>query len=270
MAPRKRKSVEVAPPVNVEIEQTPNTPEKSDTLNSDIDEETNILAQVIARRIMKESKRHKPSVRNTNYAEQCLQLKKINNSLTMSFNVIEEEVKKLKKNIACNSDMINSINDDMRWTKIIDVTKKGRGLVVHYIDDDDIEYTTKLQEYIKMKQEEKVKYGSKKYIMNPSIMSKIIEIYTDKNNTEVAKETKILDGLDVIITDHRSNDELFINNKDFYSKYQFIIEENNKETIDLINKSDTEEEEVEDEEEEEDEEDEEEDDEEDEEEEEEE
>ena len=74
---------------------------------------------------MKETKRHKPSARNTNYAEQCLQLKKVNNSLTMSFKVIEDEIKKMKKNINCNSTMINIINDDIQWTTITDISKKS-------------------------------------------------------------------------------------------------------------------------------------------------
>ena len=87
----KRKSEDV--PIIIETETTS---EKSD-ISLDVDDETNNLAQIIAKRIMKETKRHKPSARNTNYAEQCLQLKKVNNSLTMSFKVIEDEIKKMKK-----------------------------------------------------------------------------------------------------------------------------------------------------------------------------
>ena len=205
------------------------TSEKSD-ISFDIDDETNNLAQLIAKRIMKETKRHKPTVRNTNYAEQCLQLKKINNSLTMSFKVIEDEVKKIKKNINCNSTMINHINNDIQWTTITDISKKGRGLYIHYIDSDNIEYMTKVQEYNKMKIEEKTKHEVDKYIANTNVMSKIIEIYTDKNNTEVTKETMLLDALDVIIRDHQNSKSLFANNKDFYSNYDFEDEEDDEDS----------------------------------------
>lgn len=225
MPARKRKS---DAPVNVEVETEVETgmvtPEKSDELLNkyEIDDETNILAQVIAKRIMKETKKLKPSPRNTNYAEQCLQLKKVNHSLTKSFNVIEEEVKKLKRSITDNTEMIHIINDDIQWTTITDVSKKGRGIVVHYLDDDNIEYTTKLQEYNKMKHEEKIKHGStQQYVLNSDVMSKMIEIYIDKNNTELSKETKILDALDVIVKDHKEYEKLFESDVDFYKKYNF-------------------------------------------------
>ena len=180
---------------------------------------------------MKETKRHKPSARNTNYAEQCLQLKKVNNSLTMSFKVIEDEIKKMKKNINCNSTMINIINDDIQWTTITDISKKGRGLYIHYTDSDNIEYMTKIQEYNKMKKEEKTKHEGNKYVANANVMSKIIEIYTDKNNTEVTKETKLLDALDIIIRDHKTSKSLFTKNKDFYSNYDFEEEEEEEEEV---------------------------------------
>ena len=249
MAPRAKRKCE-DPPVNIEIETDGvTTPEKSDDISFDMDDETNILAQVIAKRIMKETKRHKPSARNTNYAEQCLQLKKINNSLTMSFKVIEDEVKKLKKNINCNSTMINLINDDIQWTTITDISKKGRGLYIHYTDNEDIEYTTKVQEYNKMKNEEKAKHGDNQYIMKANVMTKIIEIYTDKNNMEVTKETRLLDALDVILRDHKDNKSLFVHDMDFYSKYDFDDEEKEKEE-DEDQEEDLEEEEEEEEEEE--------------------
>ena len=237
------------------------TSEKSD-ISFDIDDETNNLAQVIAKRIIKETKRHKPSARNTNYAEQCLQLKKVNNSLTISFKVIEDEIKKLKKNINCNSTMINLINNDIQWTTITDISKKGRGLYIHYTDSDNIEYMTKIQEYNKMKNEEKTKHESNEYVTSANVMSKIIGIYTNKNNTEVTKETMLLDALDVIIRDHKTSKSLFANNKDFYSNYDFEEEEEEKDE-EKDEEEDEEEEEEDEEEEEEEEEDDEEDDEED-------
>ena len=247
MAPRSKRKCE-DPPVNIEIETDGvTTPEKSDDISFDMDDETNILAQVIAKRIMKETKRHKPSARNTNYAEQCLQLKKINNSLTMSFKVIEDEVKKLKKNINGNTTMINNINDDIQWTTITDISKKGRGLYIHYTDNDDIEYTTKVQEYNKMKNEEKAKHGNKQYIMKANVMSKLIEIYTDKNNMEVTKETRLLDALDVILRDNKDNKSLFAHDMDFYCKYDFDDEEKEDEE-DLEDEEDEDEEEEEEEE----------------------
>ena len=125
---------------------------------------------------------------------------------------VESEMKKIMSDVS--KDIVNHdvLNEHLKWSHILDISKKGRGISIQY-NDGSRDYFAKLNEYASLKAIEIKKYPEENtYVLNKEVMDKITRAYIKREDGG-----QLMDNIETIINNHKHKPELF--DEDFFEDF---------------------------------------------------
>lgn len=209
-----------------EIETTPSNKEKETSATTSTGPsferqklKTDRLSYIISQALQKELMKSESSVnhkidycRTTNALKSISDLVEKQSQLNQEQRRIDTDMKKILNEVS--KDIMNTevLDEDLNWSHIIDISKKGRGLYVHYSDGSRESYA-KITEYMNLKAIEMKKFPDKElFVIDKNMMDKITNEYISREDCGV-----IMDNIGSIISAHKNNKELF--DTQFYDEF---------------------------------------------------
>lgn len=179
-----------------------------------------IITQAVEKELMKSEFKTKSSSTNrtVDYCRTTTALKGISelvdkqSYLNQELRRVESEMKKLLGEVS--KDIMNTdvMDENLNWSHIVDISRRGRGISVHY-SDGSRESIAKLNEYMNLKTVEMRKFPDKEmFIIDKEVMSKVLKEYLSRD-----EGGQIMENLDSIISAHKKNKGLF--DEQFYDEY---------------------------------------------------
>lgn len=179
-----------------------------------------IITQAVERELMKSELKAKSSsanhtidyCRTTNALKGIAELVEKQSQANQEMRRIESEMKKILNEVS--KDIMNTdvLDENLNWSHIVDISKRGRGLHVHYTDGAR-ESFARLTEYMSLKAIEMKKFPDKEtFVIDKEVMDKITREYLSREDSGT-----IMENIDSIISAHKNNKELF--DTQFYEEF---------------------------------------------------
>ena len=132
--------------------------------------------------------------------------------LNQEYRRVESDLKKLLAE--ASKDIMNHdvLNEHLKWSHIVDISKKGRGITIQYTDGRHDSFA-KLNEYANLKAIEMKKYPEEStYVLDKEVMDKITREYLKREDGG-----QLMENIETIINNHKHKSELF--DEDFFEDF---------------------------------------------------